>query len=140
MAEVSVCRVFPTAQRPHRLPRRVEWLVFIQLHSAFSPPYARQVYRGGCGMETSSRWAGRGGGGTTTQNPAYRFVLLAFACVWLNVWMHLRWLFSRGPRRGRRGRDPTRLPSTRFAAFIRRTLEDLYGCPQLVIAPAVPRS
>jgi hypothetical protein len=139
-AEVVVCRVFTTARRTHRLPRRAEWLVFIQLHLACSPRYARQLYRGRFGIETSYRCAGRVRGWTTAQNPAYRFVLLALAFVLLNVWIHLRWIFSQVPRRGQRGLDPTRLPLPRFAAFIRRTLEDLYGCTQLVIAPAVPRS
>jgi putative transposase len=139
-AEVVVCRVFTTARRTHRLPRRAEWLVFIQIHLACSPRYARQLYRGRFGIETSYRCAGRVRGWTTAQNPAYRFVLIALAFVLLNVWIHLRWIFSQVPRRGRRELDPTRLPLPRFAAFIRRTLEDLYGCTQLVIAPAVPRS
>jgi hypothetical protein len=30
------------------------------------------------------------GGWTTTQNAAYRFVLIALAFVVLNVWIHLR--------------------------------------------------
>jgi hypothetical protein len=139
-AEVIVCRVFTTARRTHRLQRRAEWLVFIQIHLAFSPRYARQLYRGRFGIETSYRCAGRVRGWTTTQNPAYRFVLIALAFVLLNVWIHLRWIFSQVPRRGQRGLDTTRLQLTRFAAFIRRTLESLYGCTQLVIAPAVPRS
>jgi hypothetical protein len=139
-AEVVVCRGFTTARRTHRLRRRAEWLVFIQLQLDFSPRYARHVYRGRFGIETSYRCAGRVRGWTTTQNAAYRFVLIALAFVLLNVWIHLRWIFSQVPRRGQRGLDPTRLPLPRFAAFIRRTLEHLYGCTHLVIAPAVPRS
>jgi len=139
-AEVMVCRVFTTARRTHRLRRRAQWLVFIQLHGAFSPRYARQLYRGRFGIETSYRCAGRVRGWTTTRNPASRFVLLALAFVWLNVWLPLRGIFSQVPRRGQRGLESMRLPLLRFTAFIRRTLEHLYGCTQLVIAPAVPRS
>jgi hypothetical protein len=138
-ADVAVCRVFTTARRTHRLQRRAEWLVFILLHLDLSPRYARQLYRGRFGIETSYRCAGRVRGWTTTQNPAYRFVLIALAFVLLNVWIHLRWLFTQVPRRGQRWLDTTRLQLTRFAAFIRRALEHLYGCTQLVIAPAVPR-
>jgi len=78
-------------------------------------------------------------GGTTSANPAYRFVLIALAFVLLNVWLPLRWIFTQVPRRGGRWLDTTRLPLTRFTLFIRRTLESLYGCIQVVTAPAVPR-
>lgn len=138
-AAVAVCRVFTTARRTQRLKRRAEWLVFILIHVALSPRAARQVYRERFGIETSYRCAGRVRGWTTSRNPAYRFVLLALAFVLLNVWIHLRWIFTQVPRRGRRGLDTTRFQLTRFVAFIRRTLEHLYGCTQMVIAPAVPR-
>jgi putative transposase len=134
-----VCRVFTTARRTGRLQRRAEWLLFIQIHLALSPRYARQLYRDRFGVETSYRCAGRVRGWTTAHNPAYRFGLIALAFVLLNVWVHLRWIFTQVPRLGGRGLDTTRLPLARFAAFIRRTLEHLYGCTQLVIAPAVPR-
>src|SRR5262249_23075806 len=104
-----------------------------------SPRYARHLYRGRFGIETSYRCAGRVRGWTTFANPAYRFVLIALAFVLLNVWLHLRWIFTQVARRGQRRLDTTRFELTRFAAFIRRTLEHLYGSIQLVIAPAVPR-
>lgn len=138
-AAVAVCRVFTTARRTQRLKRRAEWLVFLLIHLVLSPRAARQVYRGRFGIETSYRCAGRVRGWTTSRNPAYRFVLLALAFVLLNVWIHLRWIFTQVPRRGGRWLDTTRFPLTRFVAFIRRILEHLYGCTQMVIAPAVPR-
>jgi hypothetical protein len=138
-AAVAVCRVFTTARRTQRLPRRAEWLLFILIGLDFSPRYARHLYRGRFGVETSYRCAGQVRGWTTANNAAYRFVLLALAFVLLNVWVHLRWIFTQVPRRGRRWLDTTRFQLTRFASFIRRALEHLYGCTQLVIAPAVPR-
>jgi IS4 transposase len=138
-ARVAVCRVFTTAQRTHRLQRRAEWLLFLQIHLDLSPRYARHLYRGRFGIETSYRCAGRVRGWTTSANPAYRFVLIALAFVLLNVWIHLRWIFTQVSRRGQRWLDTTRFQLTRFAAFIRRALEHLYGSTQLVIAPAVPR-
>jgi hypothetical protein len=114
-------------------------LLFILIHLALSPRYARQLYRGRFGIETSYRCTGRVRGWTTAINLAYRFVLIALAFVRLNVWLHLRWLFTQVPRRGGRWLDTTRLPLTRFAAFIRRSLEYLYGCAHIVVAPAVPR-
>ena len=97
------------------------------------------MYRGRFGIETSYRCAGRVRGWTTAANPAYRFVLIALAFVLLNVWLHLRWIFTQVARRGQRWLDTTRFQLTRFVAFIRRTLEHLYESTQLVIAPAVPR-
>jgi putative transposase len=138
-ALVSVCRVFTTARRTGRWPRRAQWLLFIQIHLALSPRYARQLYRQRFGVETSYRCSGQVRGWTTAKNPAYRFVLIALAFVLLNVWGHLRWIFTQVPRRGGRWLETTRFQLSRFTAFIRRALETLYGCAQIVIAPAVPR-
>ena len=138
-AAVAVCRVFTTARRTRRLPRRAEWLLFILIHLDLSPGYARQLYQGRFGVETSYRCAGQVRGWTTSSNPAYRFVLLALAFVLLNVWVHLRWIFTQVPLRGRRWLDTPRFPLRRFAKFIQRALEYLYGCMQSITAPAVPR-
>lgn len=138
-ALVSVCRVFTAARRAGRLPRRAQWLLFSQIHLALAPRYARQLYRRRFGVETSYRCSGQVCGWTTAKNPAYRFVLIAVAFVLLNVWVHLRWIFAQVPRRGGRWLAISRFRLRRFAAFIRRALEALYGCVQLVIAPAVPR-
>lgn len=138
-AAVAVCRVFTTARRTHRLPRRAAWLLFILIHLQLSPRYARQLYRGRFGIETSYRCAGRVRGWTTAKNPAYRFVLIALAFVLLNVWIHLRWIFTQVPCRGRRWLDTERFPLARFTTFIRRALEQYYGWVQTVTAPAVPR-
>jgi hypothetical protein len=138
-ALVAVCRVFTTAKRTNRLRRRAEGLLFLQIHLDLSPRYARHLYRGRFGIETSYRCAGRVRGWTTSANPAYRFVLIALAFVLLTVWLHLRWIFTQVARRGPRWLDTTRFQLPRFVAFIRRTLEHLYESTQLVIAPAVPR-
>jgi hypothetical protein len=138
-AAVAVCRVFTTARRTQRLKRRATWLVFILIHLDLSPRSARQLYQGRFGIETSYRCSGQVRGWTTSANPAYRFVLIALAFVLLNVWVHLRWIFTQVPRRGWRRLDTRRFQLPRFATFIRRTLEYLYGCIQVVTAPAVPR-
>ena len=69
-------------------------------------------------------------GWTTCPNPAYRFLL--------NVWLHLRWLFTQMPRRGHRQLDSKRFQLTRFAKFIIRAPEQRYGCVHEVVSPAVP--
>jgi hypothetical protein len=138
-ASLLVCRVFTTARRTGRLQRRAEWLLFIQLGLTLSPRYARQLYRSRFGVETSYRCEGQMRGWTTAKNPAYRFVLLALAFVLLNVWIHLRWLFTQVPRRGGRWLDTQRFPLTRFVKFLQRALEAWYGCVHAIMAPALPR-
>jgi len=138
-ATVAVCRGFTTARRTQRLKRRVAWLLFILIHLDLSPRYVRQLYRDRFGIETSYRCTGQVRGWTTANNPAYRFVLLALAFVLLNVWLHLRWIFTQVPRRGGRWLDTQRFSLPRFARFIQRALEQCYGGLQIITAPAVPR-
>jgi hypothetical protein len=138
-ASVLVCRVFTTARRTGRHARHADWLVFVQIHLALSPRYARHLYRSRFGIETSYRCEGQVRGWTTAKNPAYRFVLLALAFVLLNVWLHLRWLFTQVPRRGGRWLDTHRFPLRRFVTFLQHALEAWYGCVQAISAPALPQ-
>jgi putative transposase len=134
-APLLVCRVFTTARRTGRLHRQAEWLLFVELGLTLSPRYARHLYSHRFGIETSYRCEGQVRGWTTTKNPAYRFVLLALAFVLLNVWIHLRWLFTQVPRRGRRWLDTHRFPLRRFVTFLQHALEAWYGCVQAITAP-----
>ena len=136
-APVLVCRVFTTARRTGRLQRQAEWLLFIELGLTLSPRYARHLYGHRFGIETSYRCEGQVRGWTTAKNPAYRFVLLALAFVLLNVWIHLRWLFTQVPRRGGRWLDTHRFPLRRFVLFLQHALEAWYGCVQTVTSPAL---
>jgi IS4 transposase len=131
--------VFTTARRTGRHVRQAAWLVFVQIHLALSPRYARHLYRRRFGIETSYRGEGQVRGWTTAKNPAYRFVLIALAFVLLNVWIQLRWLFTQVPRRGGRWLDTPRFQLTRFAKFLQRALEAWYGCVRTITAPALPR-
>ena len=138
-ASVLVCRGFTTARRTGRHGRHADWLVFVPIHLALSPRYARHLYRHRFGSETSSRCEGQVRGWTTAKNPAYRFVLIALAFVLLNVWIQLRWLFTQVPRRGGRWLDTSRFQLTRFAKFLQHALEAWYGCVRTITAPALPR-
>ena len=137
-AQLAVCRAFTTARRTKRMKRRATWLIYILIHLDLSPRQTRRLYRRRFGIESSYRCAGQVRGWTTSPNPAYRFVLLALSFVLLNVWMHLRWLFTQVPRRGGRELDVQRFRLTRFAKFILRALERLYGCVHQLVALAVP--
>jgi len=138
-AELSVCRAFTTANRTGRMKRRATWLIFILIHLDWSPRQARKSYRRRFGIETSYRCAGRVRGWTTSRNPAYRFLLIGLSFLLLNVWLHLRWLFTQVPRRGRRRLAARRFQLTRFAKFITRALQQRHGCVHQIVAPAFPR-
>ena len=138
-AELAVCRVFTTAKRTKRMKRRADWMIFILIQLDWLPRQARRQYRRRFGIESSYRCAGQVRGWTTSKNPAYRFVLIALSFFLLNVWIHLRWLFTQVPCRGRRWLDTQRLQLTRLAKFIIRALEAYYRCVHIIVAPAVPR-
>ena len=137
-ADVAVCRVFSTAKRTGRMERRAGWLVFILINLDLEPRQARRLYRRRFGVETSYRCAGQVRAWTTSKNPALRFVLIGLSFFLLNVWLHLRWLYTQVARRGRRQLDTQLFTLTRFARFIVRAMEQRYGCILEIIAPAVP--
>jgi putative transposase len=139
-AHVAVCRTYTTANRTKRLKRRVEWLVYVLVLLDLTPRQARRLYRRRFGIETSYRCAGQVRGWTTSPNAAYRFLLIALSFVLLNVWVHLRWLYTQVPRRGRRYLDTARFRLARFVSFILRALERLYGGVREIQAPAAPRT
>jgi hypothetical protein len=138
-AELAVCRVFSTAKRTGRQPREADWMVFILIQVDWTARQARRQYRQRFGIETSYRCAGQVRGWTTSPNPAYRFLLIALSFVLLNVWVHLRWLFTQVPRRGRRWLNVKLFQLTRLVKFIIRALERHYGCFHQIVALAAPR-
>lgn len=137
-AEVAVCRVFSTAKRTGRMKRRAGWLLFILINLDLTPRQVRRSYRRRFGVETSYRCAGQVRAWTTSKNPALRFVLIGLSFFLLNVWLHLRWLYTQVPRRGCRQLDTRRFSLTRFARFIVRATEHRYGCVHEIVAPAAP--
>jgi len=137
-ANVAVCRVFTTNKRRGRMKRRAEWLVFILINLDLTPKQARRLYRRRFGVETSYRCAGQVRAWTTTKNPALRFALIGVSFFLQNVWLHLRWLYTQVPRRGRRRLDTKRFTLARFARFIVSAVERRYGCIHEITAPSVP--
>lgn len=138
-AELAVCRVFTTAKRTGRQPRKADWMIFILIQLDWTPRQARRQYRRRFGIESSYRCAGQVRGWTTSPNPAYRFLLIGLSFVLLNVWVHLRWLFTQVPRRGGRWLQTKLFELSRLVKFIIRALELHYGCVHAITAPAVPR-
>lgn len=138
-AELAVCRVFTTAKRTGRQPRKADWMIFILIQLDWTPRQARRQYRRRFGIESSYRCAGQVRGWTTSPNPAYRFLLIGLSFVLLNVWVHFRWLFTQVPRRGGRWLQTKLFELSRLVKFITRALEWHYGCVHEITAPAVPR-
>jgi putative transposase len=138
-AELAVCRVFSSAKRTGRLERRASWQIFILIHLDLSPRQVRKLYRRRFGIESSYRCAAQVRGWTTSKNVAYRFVLMGLSFFLLNVWIHLRWLFTQIPRRGRRPLDTKQFRLARFARFIVRALEQHHGCVHSIRATVTPR-
>lgn len=138
-ADLAVCRVFTTAKRTGRQPRKADWMIFILIHLDWTPRHARQQYRRRFGIESSYRCAGQVRGWTTSPNPAYRFLLIGLSFVLLNLWVHLRWRFTQVPRRGGRWLQTKLFELSRLVKFIIRALEQHYGCVHAITAPAVPR-
>jgi hypothetical protein len=94
-------------------------MVFIVLHGPWSPKQVRNQYRRRFGIECSHRCARQVRGWTTSNDPAYRFLL--------NVWLRLRWWFAQIPRQRHRASRAAHFRLSRFAKFIARALKDLYG-------------
>lgn len=138
-AQLAVCRVFTSAKRTKGLKRRGEGMSFILIHLDLKPQQTRRLYRKRFGIESSYRLSGQVRGWTTSNNPAYRFVLIAVSFLLLNVWVHLRWLFTQVPRRGGRWLDTKCFQLARLAKFIIRALERHYGCVQEIVVLASPR-
>jgi putative transposase len=138
-ADLAVCRVFTTAKRTGRHPRQADWMIFILIQLDWTPRQARRQYRRRFGIESSYRCAGQIRGWTTSPNPAYRFLLIGLSFVLLNVWIHLRWLFTQVPRRGGRWLQTKLFELGRLVKFIIRALEQHYDFVHAITAPAAPR-
>ena len=119
--------------------RRRKWLLFVVIGLDWKPKTIYRRYRFRFGIETSYRILRRVRVKTTSRNPAFRFFLLGFALLLVNIWAFLRWFVARIP-----GRGPHRLdsrpkgPRFQFKAFVcllRRAIEQLYG-----VVMAVPIS
>jgi putative transposase len=124
---VAICRSFTTARRTKRKKKKAQWLVFILIHNRIRATSVRKKYRRRFGIETSYRCSRQLRAWTTTTNAAYRFLLIALSFLLVNVWIQLRWLWARIPRRGGRYLVEAHFRLRRFAQFIARALEALYG-------------
>jgi hypothetical protein len=106
---------------------RRKWLAFVVIHLAWTPKKVYKNYRRRFGIECSYRMMRQVRAITTSKNPALRFFLLGFGLLLVNIWVRLRWLFARKHGPGPRRVDPDRFRFKRFASFLRRAIELIYG-------------
>ncbi len=121
--EVAICRVVKTAKRTGRMVRKLEWMVFILIEIELTPKEARRLYRKRFGIESSYRCAKQVRGWTTSQNMAYRFVLMGLSFVVVNIWVEVRG----GEREAAGARARVKFSLKQLSGFLRRALEEVYG-------------
>lgn len=92
------------------------------------------------GVETSYRLLNRVRARTSSQDPAFRLLLIAVALTLINVWIYLKWAVVSIPRRGGRlvRHDLFRLDL--FRQFLVEAAKNLYGAVTLICRPDPPPS
>lgn len=105
--------------------RRTKWLLFVCIGTDWSPQKVKYRYRHRFGIETNYRQMRQWRIRSTSSNPALRFFFYGLAFWVINLWTLFKWKFVRHP--GTRRIDPTVLPLARFAALLRRAIEQLRG-------------
>ena len=117
-----------------------KWLAFILILLDWKPDKVYQEYRRRFGIECSYRMLRRVRASTTSRNPSLRFFLLGVGLILVNVWVFLRWTFSRLMNRGPRQVDVPRFRLNRFSKFLIRTVEEIYGTISAVSTHTSPQS
>jgi len=106
---------------------RRKWLAFVVILVDWTPKKIYKRYRRRFGIECSYRMMRQVRVITTSKNPALRFFLLGFGLLLVNIWVRLRWVFVRKAGPGPKRVDTDRFRLKRFAYFLRRYIEFLYG-------------
>jgi hypothetical protein len=117
----------PKTQRNQR-----QWLALVAVQLDWTPRQVLAKYRRRFGIEASYRRLRQVKVLTNSRNPARRFFLLGLGLVMQNLWVLLRWLFTRRPSKGRSTLIPSLLRFDRFRKWLVRAVELLYP-PRLSI-------
>jgi hypothetical protein len=126
--------VVPTLKRdPKTGKRQRDWLIYVLIHLDWSAKKAQRRYPHRFGIESSYRQLGQLRAHTNSRNPALRFFFLALAVLLLNIWVYLRCACTRVIGLGPFRLDLNRFRLARFAAFLRRAIEQAY--PPLMSIP-----
>ena len=120
--------------------RRRKWLAYIVIHLDWPPRKIYQQYRRRFGIECSYRLMRRVRASTTSRNPSVRFFLLGIGLLLINIWVFLRWEFTRILGRGPRRIDQNTFRFHRFTRFLIRSIEQIYGTVMSIPASSSPQS
>jgi len=107
--------------------RRRKWLLFVVLGLDWKPHTVCRRYRYRFGIESSFRILRRVRIKTTARNPAFRFFVLGFVLLLVNLWAFLRWFVARVPGRGPHRINPVRFQFHAFVSLLRRAIEERLG-------------
>jgi len=118
--------------------KRRKWLAFVLVHLNWTPRQVYRKYRRRFGVECSYRLLRQVKVLTNSRNPALRFFLLGLGLVMQNLWVHLRWLCTRCPGKGRHKLMPTLLRFRRFRKLLIRAIEVLFPPLPTVLVYALP--
>jgi hypothetical protein len=117
--------------------RRRKGLAFVLVCLDWTPPQVYTKYRRRFGIECSYRLLRQVKVLTNSRNPALRFFLLGLALLLQNLWVKVRWLFTRRPCKGRYKLMPALLRFDTFRRLLVRAVELLFP-PRFSIPSFLP--
>jgi len=133
--------VVATLRPDQNKKRRRKWLLFVVIGLKWDPKTVCRHYRSRFGVESTYRILRRVRIKTTSRNPAFRFFVLGFALLLVNLWAFLRWIVARIPGPGPQRVDPVHFQFYTFVSLLRRAIEQLYGVVMSVpILASLPKS
>lgn len=111
---------------PKTKQKQRKWLAFVLVQLDWTAPQVMKKYRRRFGIEASYRLLRQVKVMTNSRNPALRFFFFGLGLVMQNLWVLVRWLFTRRPGKGRHKLIPTLLRFDRFRKLLVRAVERLY--------------
>jgi putative transposase len=118
--------------------RRRKWLLFVTIGLKWDPKTTCRHYRSRFGIESTYRILRRVRIKTSSRNPAFRFFVLGFALLLVNIWALLRWMVARIPGPGPHRVAPDHFQFHTFVSLLRRAIEQHRGVVMSVPFLAAP--
>lgn len=128
--QIVIYRGFTTSKRKgNKKKRKLKWLAYILIgiDKNISAKKVKENYKKRFGIETSYRCSNKVRGWTTSANVAYRFLLIGMSFVMTNIWQELQEKWTRKKQVGPRVWKKKNFRLKRFANFVRKAIENIYG-------------
>lgn len=125
---------------PKTKRKQRKWLAFVLVNLDWTPQQVFTKYRRRFGIEASYRMLRQVKVLTNSRNPALRFFLLGLGLLLQNVWVLVRWLFTRRPGKGRHKLLPSLLRFATFRKLLVRAVERYYPPPLAISVFVSPQS